>query len=74
MKTRISRLMFVNKVLQKQTMLICLHVTHSCFPATMAELNSCNRGSIVCKPKIFTIQPFKEMFELSTPFIRIGNR
>ena len=55
------------------TMLICLHVVHGCFHATMAELNICNRSCTAWKSKVFTIWPFTEIFsdpcyEHSPPF------
>lgn len=37
------KLVFANKILSKHP-LIYLHIVYNCFPTTMAELSSCDRG------------------------------
>lgn len=39
---------FINKVLLKCSIVICLHSVYGCFHATIAKLNICDRDSILC--------------------------
>ena len=39
-----------------------IHRIYGCFPAMMADLSSCGRDLMVCKPKILTTYPFTEKY------------
>ena len=49
-----------------------LHIVCGCFHITRAELNSCDRGHVACKPQVFTIWLLKKMPSLHQG-VRCGN-
>ena len=53
--------LFVNKVLLAHSHTHKLHIVCGCFHITRAELSSCDRGHVACKPQVLTIWLLKQM-------------
>ena len=64
--------LFINKVLLAHSHTLKLHIVCGCFHITRAELSSCDRGHVACKPQLFTIWLLKKMPSIH-PSARGGN-